>query len=294
MPDSSQVLEQAYELIHQGDLLAGKNLLKPAIDANSTNPDVWWLYAHATEDAEEGRRALMRVVSLDPSYAQAGELIKKYDTLQKGADADGSSLLRPARQRTQRKPRRWLPLLLLGLVLGVAVFVILTMFNPFEPAQISPTEVAANDAIVDDDADDDGVAQIFETEEPPLVFDDVTPSDEDADPFSLLSERLIVFALVDDDAIRITPSTFGETLRVEVCAPDTANGRQQQLVDVMTALSDGTVALPEDIDGVAVALTNCDDATAIRTVGAPIDRVNALLAGEITFREFQGSWMPIE
>lgn len=74
MSDNAAILNEAYGLIEQGELARARALLQPLLESDSQNPDVWWLYTHAAADENEGRRALERVVALDPQYPGAAEL----------------------------------------------------------------------------------------------------------------------------------------------------------------------------------------------------------------------------
>jgi hypothetical protein len=74
MSDNAAILNEAYGLIEQGELARARTLLQPLLESDSQNPDVWWLYTHAAEDENEGRRALERVLALDPQYPGATDL----------------------------------------------------------------------------------------------------------------------------------------------------------------------------------------------------------------------------
>src|SRR5687768_13278994 len=74
MSDNAAILNEAYGLIDQGGLARARTVLQPLLESDSQNPDVWWLYTHAAEDENEGRRALERVLALDPQYPGATEL----------------------------------------------------------------------------------------------------------------------------------------------------------------------------------------------------------------------------
>jgi hypothetical protein len=74
MSDTAAILNEAYGLIEQGELARARTMLQPLLESDSQNPDVWWLYTHAAEDESEGRRALERVIALDPQYPGAAEL----------------------------------------------------------------------------------------------------------------------------------------------------------------------------------------------------------------------------
>ncbi len=75
MASHEQILAEVYQLIEQEQLAAAREKLQPLLKADAANPDVWWLYAHAVEDAQSARDALKRVVKLDPEYPGAQELL---------------------------------------------------------------------------------------------------------------------------------------------------------------------------------------------------------------------------
>jgi hypothetical protein len=69
MANAAQVLQQAHDLIEAGDYQAARQMLDTVRSSNENNPDFWWVYAHAVEDATEGRAAIERVRQLAPNYA---------------------------------------------------------------------------------------------------------------------------------------------------------------------------------------------------------------------------------
>lgn len=77
--DTNSVLEQAYGLIEANKLSEAKALLKPVLETEKDNADVWWVYAHAVDDPETARIALNNVLRLDPSYPEAKELLVGLD-----------------------------------------------------------------------------------------------------------------------------------------------------------------------------------------------------------------------
>ncbi|MEL6306926.1 MAG: hypothetical protein AAFR81_25075 [Chloroflexota bacterium] len=68
MADAAPQLQQAYDLIESGDLDAARQLLEDIRPENENNPDYWWVYTHAAEDAQDGRTALNKVRQLAPNY----------------------------------------------------------------------------------------------------------------------------------------------------------------------------------------------------------------------------------
>ena len=77
MGDTASTLNEAYQLIENGQPADARNLLKPLLESDSGNPDVWWLYIHAAEDAEDGRRALDKLVELSPNYPGLPDLYQQ-------------------------------------------------------------------------------------------------------------------------------------------------------------------------------------------------------------------------
>jgi hypothetical protein len=57
-------LNQAYELIKQGNKEQALALLEPFIRANRDNEDAWWLYANAVDDPAKKRNALNNILRI--------------------------------------------------------------------------------------------------------------------------------------------------------------------------------------------------------------------------------------
>jgi hypothetical protein len=77
MSDAAQTFSEAYDLIEQGNLSAARQLLDNVRAENENNPDFWWVYAHAVEDAQAGRDALQRVQQLQPDYPGINNLMQQ-------------------------------------------------------------------------------------------------------------------------------------------------------------------------------------------------------------------------
>jgi len=69
-----QSLTRAYDLIEANRHSDALQIIKPLVESHPENPDVWWVYAHATDDPEGGKEALSRVARLDPNYPGLAEL----------------------------------------------------------------------------------------------------------------------------------------------------------------------------------------------------------------------------
>ena len=81
MSDIQATLSQAYDYIEAGELQEARNLLEPLTLSHPDNPDVWWLYSYAVDDREMAQKALERVVSIDPDYEDASELLEESQAL---------------------------------------------------------------------------------------------------------------------------------------------------------------------------------------------------------------------
>ncbi|MBI1277015.1 MAG: hypothetical protein GC179_02685 [Anaerolineaceae bacterium] len=81
-------LKQAFSLIEAGDLEDAKAILRPMIESDRDNADVWWLYSHAVTDPETARLALNNVLRIEPEYPDARELLSQLETQQQGDQFD--------------------------------------------------------------------------------------------------------------------------------------------------------------------------------------------------------------
>src|SRR5258705_11163420 len=81
-------LKQAFGLIEAGNLEDAKALLRPILESEKDNADVWWLYSHAVTDAETARLALNNVLRIDPTYPDARELLGQLEVQQKIEQTD--------------------------------------------------------------------------------------------------------------------------------------------------------------------------------------------------------------
>lgn len=74
MANADPQLQRAYDLIEVGDLQSARNILTDIRSEHQNNPDYWWIFAHATEDEQAGRDALLRVRQLAPNYPGLSDL----------------------------------------------------------------------------------------------------------------------------------------------------------------------------------------------------------------------------
>ncbi|MBL8147471.1 MAG: hypothetical protein JNL34_13905, partial [Anaerolineae bacterium] len=80
MSDSnSAVLQRAYQLVEAGQAEEARGLVESVLESEQSNPDAWWIYAHAIDDPVKARQALNEVLTLDPEYPGANELVSVLD-----------------------------------------------------------------------------------------------------------------------------------------------------------------------------------------------------------------------
>jgi hypothetical protein len=169
------VLQDAYELIQQGQLDDAKTLLNAHRQAFANNADYWWLVAHSTTDPEEGRAALGRVLLLDKDYPGARELDDEVRSAEQ--------LAAPA--PTEKKRRSRLPLLALAALLIVALGIgAVLLLNNRGDDQSTPVALATDDLtasaateVVDADATAT-TAEVGTLEASSVVTEDALPTAE--------------------------------------------------------------------------------------------------------------------
>ncbi len=68
---TSQQLQQAFQLIKDGQRQEAAQILVPIVRAEPNNADAWWLLANAVTNEEQQRRALEKVLSIRPGDDRA-------------------------------------------------------------------------------------------------------------------------------------------------------------------------------------------------------------------------------
>ena len=204
MSDAAQIFNEAYQLIEQGDLASARQLLDEVRSENEDNPDFWWLYAHAVEDAAEGRDALNRVRQLRPDYPGLNNLLEQTDTTT-------PSPIRPLRPPTtlpdmpnqtpdddfgddfeaDEKPvgsnRRNLYLAAAGTIIAVVVIAALLMFALPGGDDVIPTATTIL-VLPTTEAPFATVASIDVTEDIIEMTEDIEPTEEDIEPTDDVTE----------------------------------------------------------------------------------------------------------
>ncbi len=75
---SSELLQQAYRLIRDGNKPEAVRLLTPIVRAEPLNADAWWLLANALDNPDQQRRALEQVLKLRPNDDAARRMYERF------------------------------------------------------------------------------------------------------------------------------------------------------------------------------------------------------------------------
>ena len=151
---TNATLQNAFDLIENNKLEDARNIIEPLLETENSNPAVWWVYAHALQDPEEGRKAIDKVIQLDPTYPGASDLKSQMSTKAEPpkqeevvADWDDleitspEDLSMPESLSGGRSPIRSLLIAIIVIVFVVAIFALLSGALGGDVSQ-PPTEVA--------------------------------------------------------------------------------------------------------------------------------------------------------
>lgn len=89
---TGQQLQQAYELIKNGQMEHAASLLAVMLSADPCNADAWWLLALSASDSETRHRALTRLLELRPDDIRARQLLDSISVRQLRADSRTAAL----------------------------------------------------------------------------------------------------------------------------------------------------------------------------------------------------------
>ena len=309
--DIENVLNDAYALIEDEKLLEARELLQPLLTSDKDNATVWWLYAHAAEDADAGREALNTTLMLNPNYPGASDLlqkargetgdvtapsVKKLKSLAKQEDfdsdfddidldddsADGSL------EDVQETGRSRRSLGMLAIAVLIVVLVIIVVIAISSGGQTTPVVADKPTATSEPVAIPITATTISMTVTP---VPEVTADTSSVDELEALKNVLQSFDVGDNDLAYIqTP--LGRTLVVTVCGPAGAAG-SQILADVMEILAQESSDLSEPLDGMGVNLVACDQGGASRVIVTPISAATDYANGTIEAKDFQRQWQPV-
>lgn len=320
------VLKQAYDLIEAGQLDNAKTLLKPILETEKDNPDIWWLYAHSVTDQETARLALNNVLRIDNSYPDARELLDQL--------GDSASSLQLYTEAELEKEPPFIPAFPASLP-GLS-----TTYSGRKPANAIGID-SDDDDIPDDFLTEDqpdafyrrplfyiplvillllGALAIvllkpFATNAPllpgtsePLLLSAGTPTGEAfvatntteaQDVITTLSESDIsnlasVFSQYDVSSSDFSTieTSLGNSLVLSVC---TTSGRElrELLPQVMSILAKASKVYDTKVDGIGVRMLDCNTNEVLRWIGSPVSDAVSYTAGNLTESDFQAHWLPI-
>ncbi len=320
-----EALDKAFELIESDRLEEARAILKPILDTEKNNPDVWWLYAHSVTDAETARLALNNVQRLDPNYLNTSDLLYALENRSvlgisgsESSDKEPSFLpplpsTLPDLPKTEiesdddedwdvfdeeKEPygaplwRRPVFLLAAGLLIFV-VIAALVIFSPQAPSLTVTETVLPTNA--------ESVAQIPTVETVPPTMESVTQisaspvptvtSSENGGDLGNLSVALSAFEL-PDESISTEISSLGNTLVVSVCSEAGAKLRQT-LPLVIDAVATQLPAILEGQDGVAIRMLDCEAGTTLLFIGVQSEDAQAYAGGNLEKSLFHAKWQTL-
>ena len=321
MSDSTDaILQNAFDLIEQGELEQAQAVLAPLLETENDNPDLWWIYAHAVRDSETGIKALDRVIQLDAAYPGASQLKQQADLApfssgaampeaasappadEEQGDIDDWEDLQPEVERTAQSKRvgrgfavaiAALLLIALGALLvlsgEVDIAPLTALIAPSPEPQIVVVSVSTETA-------DSPTAAPTETESPTAAPTETevpaTHSPEIAAFIALVSDAISDFE-IDETVSGLRRTELGHTLVFRVCAVPGPQF-QTRLGSVMNAAASLDAGIPENAAAIAVSLLNCADEEAVpRAIGVERDIIQAYANEEIGARDFQRSWQAL-
>ena len=276
MSQVESVLDRAYRLIDEGQLSEAQSLLKALLPEHEKNPDVWWLLVHATDDPEEGQKALQKVLELDPESPQALELSQQIK-VNAGANTKAQ----------RRFPVRLLFVAILTLVILGILFLLLS--RPSSNPEITATLVAQG-------------VEVSAT--PDAVMIEASPTLEaliiEASP---TSEALVIEASPTLEMLTLenlqtqlpalvlaNVNQQDEVLLIGVCeqiGPSAANAITQVLETMSLRLSDTTMNRLE------IAINDCSTNTELRVVSIPREALESFANRDIDLNQLIAQLRPV-
>jgi hypothetical protein len=304
---TGQSLSRAYELIEADQLREARAILEPLIETDRDNPDVWWLYAHAVDDADDARVALTNVLRLAPEYPGAGALMndleRVYGTaaVPRSASADdrleedefdldleeGTVTETDASANQRRAVILRLLLVAATVVLIIVAFLVLRPFLVADEPEEDPTPTA--EELVEEPTFAPGIGLLpEETDEPDLIEIEL---DNGLEPQVVTT---IIDALDGFELARgvgeFRDTNLGETLLFAVCS-ERGEGLRGTLAEIMPILAENALSVVDDIDAIGVELVDCDTDTVINVIAVNLEDAIAFSGGELTDTEFRSRWL---
>ncbi|MEZ4666939.1 MAG: tetratricopeptide repeat protein [Anaerolineae bacterium] len=321
-PDVENVLNKAYSLIEAGQLDDARTLLKPVIEVEKNNADIWWLYAHSVTDTETARLALNNVLRIDSSYPEARDLlaqINKSQSTQELSEAEfaqepsfvpalpsslpglSSDVLIPDRvegvlsdeegdEESEKsfwaRPLFYMPLIAL-LIIGALAIVILRPFASVPPGTSSTLQAVEPDF---------GTPTV---ETVPTLATQIMSTQTSSETLTLISNEELASVSdgladlkVSSSDLSVLRTSLGDTLVLSMC---TTPGQElrELLPKAMAALASSSKPLISKVDAVGVKLTDCTVNTILRWLGSSVADVASFGDGSMNESEFQARWVPV-
>lgn len=312
---NEQALSQAFELIEADKLEEARAILKPILDADKDNPDVWWLYAHAVNDPETARLALSNVRRLDPDYLNAGELLYSLEKHSPASDlADALSEKEPSflpafpstlpglsdsngdaddddwdlpddEEEEADAPFFRRPIFLLAI--GTVIFAIIASLFVLQslPQTQNPAvgETPTNQAVVMETSTVEATAIEAQLTTP----EQVSSNDEFDNIYAALSDFSVA-----DNGIGFKQTALGNTVVASVCTEPGAVMRET-LPNVLKALARESSTLSAETQAISAQMVDCSNNATLLMIGVPIADAQAYASGSLDDNMFQAKWQPV-
>ncbi len=314
-----KMLQDAFDLIEADRLEQARALLRPILETDKNNPDVWWIYAHAVNDPESARLALLKVLSLDSNYPGAQALLTALEQQKISGqeltdeelaseppfvpvlpdslpDMSGSHAVTNKRNGAtaieeqdeidyEPESRSLLqqPIVYIPLlILLIAAALVVVVLRPFQNTSPDVATQTAN-----------GVAPVS-TEVSVAVPEEINGS------AGSVSEDILVRAVIDgmssftfpDSPVQIVRTSLGSTLVVSVCTKAGLELRTD-LPRAILAIVQATNDFVGQFDAVAARMVDCDSNTELRTIGVMRSDVIDFVTGTLDQAQFEARWVPI-
>lgn len=327
---SSDLLTHAYDLIEADKLDEAAAILKPILETEKNNPDVWWLYSHAVKDVETARLALSNVLRLDSNYPDAAELLRQLEAqspvgvISESGNGEptflpGIAPIRPKVLPGLSDPKlvvdddeldgdefpndedvtgregfsRWgtIAASVIGLLLIVAIVYVVA--RPFAGTSPSLTVTSAASIPTLSVADD----QTLSTDAPPTL-EAVLPTDVPAQSsvsvtFDADLRSAMESFTIPSDGIVISETSLGRTLIVSVCTSAGVALRETMPASMDALARASAIYAAETIDAAGVSMVDCTTNAPLRSIGTALSNVTGLVDGSLSDRDFQSTWVPI-
>jgi len=293
MSQVEQTLDQAYRLIENNQLAEAERLLEGLLPQNEANPDVWWLMAHATQDAKRGKEALRKASALAPDREDVQHLLEQ--------------------SQADKKPaaRRLFPvLLILAFIVGFALIALTQAPNTSAPTPVAQavatTEVTQDSSRQPAQPTDKASVQINEDNPTPQPTDEVslqtpeglapTPTlefvpSETPTPESLLSIEVLASDLPQitfaDEPVRLTQ----ENLTIYICS--LPGPEASQAIDILLNYFSRREDVFLDAQTLEISLNDCIANLEVRAVAVDRESLQAFGAGGIDQSELLRRVQPI-